>query len=290
MKLMTDYTRFGPAGVPERFKKIVSHISDVPGLLHAEGLTAFEYPAVRWGQKPQIKKESAEKLGNQALNNDVVLSIHGSYFLNLCGKEDIVKASKRRIIACSQAAKWMNAYVVVFHPGFYGKMDKNEALKKCVIELRDIVETMNGLGIKKVKLGPETMGKASQVGSLEEILTFCEEVEQTHLVIDWGHLHARHNGLLKEAGDFRSIINTVEQRLGTQAVRNMHCHFSKIEFTTKGERRHHILHNKDYGPDFQLLSEVLVEYKMHPVIISETPLLDLDSIFMRDTLNKAINS
>ncbi len=290
MKLITDCIRFGPAGIPERFKKIISHISDVPGLLHAEGLTAFEYPAVRWGQKPQIRKESAEKLGIQASKNDVVLSIHGSYFLNLCGKEDIVEASKRRIIACAQAAKWMKAYVVVFHPGFYGKMGRKDALKKCVIELRDIVETMNGLGIKEVKLGPETMGKTSQVGSLADILTFCEEVEQTHLVIDWGHLHARHNGLLKEVDDFRSIINTVEQRLGTQAIRNMHCHFSKIEFTTKGERCHHILENKNYGPDFHLLSEVLVEYKMRPVIISETPLLDLDSILMRDTLNIAINS
>lgn len=287
---MADYTRFGPAGVPERFKKIIRHISDVPGLLHAEGLTAFEYPAVRWGQKPQIKKESAEQLKNQALKNDIVLSIHGSYFLNLCGKEEIVEVSKRRILACTQAAKWMNAYVVVFHPGFYGKMDKNVALKKCVKELREVVETMKSLGITDVKLGPETMGKVSQVGSLEEILTFCEEVEQTHLVIDWGHLHARYNGFLKESDDFRSIINTVEQRLGTKAVRNMHCHFSKIEYTKKGERRHHILDNKDYGPDFKLLCEVIVEYKMNPVIISETPLLDFDSISMRETLNMTINS
>ncbi|MCJ7713825.1 TIM barrel protein [Candidatus Bathyarchaeota archaeon] len=287
---MTDYTRFGPAGVPERFKKIIGHISDVPDLLHAEGLTAFEYPAVRWGQKPQIKKESAEQLKNQALKNDIVLSIHGSYFLNLCGKEEIVEASKRRILACVQAAKWMNAYVVVFHPGFYGKMDKNAAQKKCVKELREVVETMKSLGITEVKLGPETMGKISQVGSLEEILTFCEEVEQTHLVIDWGHLHARHNGFLRESGDFRSIINNIEQRLGTKAVRNMHCHFSKIEYTKKGERRHHILDNKDYGPDFKLLSEVIVEYKMNPVIISETPLLDLDSINMRNMLNNMMNS
>jgi len=286
---MADHTRFGPAGVPERFKKLIDKISDVPNLLYAEGLDAFEYPAVRWGQKPQIRKESAELLGLRAQENDVILSVHGSYYLNLCGKKEIVEASKRRIIACVQAAQWMNAYVMVFHPGFYGKLEKGTALKKCIKELEDVVDSIETLGIKDVFLGPETMGKQSQIGSLEEIITICETVKQTHLVIDWGHLHARGKGTFRSENDFRSILNTVEQRLGTKAVRNMHCHFSKIEFTEKGERRHHILGNNNYGPDFKILSELIAEYKMHPVIICETPLLDYDAIEMRDTLKSTLN-
>ena len=177
---MANHTRFGPAGVPERFKKLIDKISDVPNLLHAEGLDAFEYPAVRWGQKPQIRKESAELLGIRAQENDVILSVHGSYYLNLCGKKEIVEASKRRIIACVQAAQWMNAYVMVFHPGFYGKLEKGTALKKCIKELEDVVDSIETLGIKDVFLGPETMGKQSQVGSLEEIITICEEPKKRY--------------------------------------------------------------------------------------------------------------
>jgi deoxyribonuclease-4 len=286
---MVDRTRFGPAGVPDRFKEFIGKISDVPSLLHSEGLDAFEYPAVRWGQKPQIRKESAEHLRIQALENDVLLSVHGSYYINLCGKKEIVEASKRRIIAAAQAANWMNAYILVFHPGFYGKMEKKAALKKCIKEIEEVVNTMEGLGIQEVMLGPETMGKPSQLGSLDEILTICEEVDQTYLVIDWGHLHARNKGIFKSGTDFRSVLNTIEQRLGTKAVRNMHCHFSKIEFTEKGERLHHILKNTNYGPEFQILAELIVEYKMHPVIICETPLLDYDAIKMRETLNSTLN-
>ena len=206
---MADHTRFGPAGVPERFKEFIEKISDVPNLLHAEGLDAFEYPAVRWGQKPQIRKESAELLGIRAQENDVTLSIHGSYYLNLCGKKEIVEATKRRIIACAQAAQWMNAYILVFHPGFYSKMEKDAALKKCVKELEDVVESMKTLGIKDVLLGPETMGKPSQVGSLEEIITICETVKQTHLVIDWGHLHARGNGTFKNEFPSEDASNAI---------------------------------------------------------------------------------
>ena len=284
---MSDRPRFGPAGVPHLFRILGAQLSDVPGLLREEGLDAFEYEAVRWGQQPQIKREDAEKLGFEARRNDVLLSLHGSYYVNLSGEKDVVEASKRRLIACATAAEWMGAYVVVFHAGFYGHSGKAETFRKCKEAMRDIVENMKTLGIEKVKLGPETMGRHSQFGSLDEILSICSEVEQTQLVIDWSHLHARSGGEFRSAQDFRNVILKAEEKLGTEAVRNMHCHFSKIEFTYRaGEKRHHVLDEAVYGPDFQLLAEVINEFKLHPVIICETPILDVDAMKMRDTLQK----
>ena len=283
---MADRTRFGPAGVPPLFRVLGARLPDVPGLLREENLDAFEYQAVRWGQKPQMKQEDAESLGAEARKHDVLLSLHGSYYVNLCGKEDVVEASKRRLVACATAANWMGAYVVVFHMGFYGRLEKSYAFRTCVNALKDIVATMSRLGIRNVKLGPETMGKVFQVGSLDEILTICEEVEQTQLVIDWSHMHARRQGRFRKVADFRAVAEEVERRLGTEAARTMHCHFSKIEYTDKGERRHHVLDEAGYGPDFEMLSEVIAEFKMRPVIICETPLLDVDAVKMRDILRK----
>ncbi|MBM4400493.1 MAG: TIM barrel protein [Crenarchaeota archaeon] len=283
---MADRPRFGPAGVPPLFRILGARLADVPRLLREEGLDAFEHQAVRWGQKPQMKQEDAESLGAEARKNDVLLSLHGSYYVNLCGKKEVVEASKRRLVACATAAQWMGAYVVVFHMGFYGRVEKSYAFRNCVNELKDIVATMNSLGIQNVKLGPETMGRVFQVGGLDEILTICEEVEQTQLVIDWGHLHARHRGLFKKADDFRAVVEEVERRLGTEAARNMHCHFSKIEYTDKGERRHHVLDAARYGPDFKMLAEVIADFDMRPVVICETPLLDVDAVKMCGTLRK----
>lgn len=268
--------------MPPLFRVLRARLSDVPGLLREENLDAFEYQAVRWGPKPQMKKEDAESLGAEARKNDVQLSLHGSYYVNLCGKREVAEASKQRIVACATAANWMGAYVVVFHTGFYGRLEKRYALKTCVNALKDIVATMRGLGIQRVKLGPETMGKGSQVGSLDEILTICEEVEQTQLVIDWGHLHARRQGRFRKIADFRAVAEEVERRLGTEAARTMHCHFSKIEYTDKGERRHHMLDETRCGPDFEMLAKVIAEFRMYPVIICETPLLDVDAMKMRD--------
>jgi deoxyribonuclease-4 len=286
---MTERTRFGPAGVPPMFRLMGATTADVPKLLHEEGLDAFEYQASRWGPKPQVKQEDAQKLGEEARKNDVKLSMHGSYFVNLSGKKEVVEASKRRLIACATAADWMGAYVVVFHTGFYGKFEKDYAFKTCLTALKEISAEMKSLRLK-VKLGPETMGRKFQVGTLEEILTINQEVEGTQLVIDWGHLHALHQGTLKKVEDFRVIAEKVEQTLGTEALRSMHCHFSKIEFSSQGEKRHHTLDEERYGPEFRMLAEVIIDFGMHPTMICETPILDIDARKMQATLKEITES
>ena len=284
---MAEHTRFGPAGVPPMFRLMGAKTPDVPKLLREEGLDAFEYQAVQWGQKPQMKQADAEKLGAEATKNDVKLSMHGSYFVNLSGKRDVVEASKRRIIACATAADWMGAYVMVFHTGFYGRFEKDYAFKTCLDALKGVSAEMRSLGLR-VKLGPETMGRKFQVGTLDEILTICQEVEGTQLVIDWGHLHALHQGTLKKTEDFRAVAEKVEQKLGTEALKSMHCHFSKIEFTSQGEKRHHTLDEERYGPDFRMLAEVIADLQLHPTMICESPILDVDARKMKEMLQDVL--
>jgi deoxyribonuclease-4 len=228
-------------------------------------------------------------LGVAAKENDVRLSLHGSYFINLSGKREIVEASKRRLIASATAADWMGAYVMVFHTGFYGRFEKDFAFKTCLNALKEVSTEMRSLGLH-VKLGPETMGRKFQVGSLDEILTLCQEIEGSQLVVDWAHLHALHQGSLKKAEDFRAIAEKVEESLGTEAMRSMHCHFSKIEFTAQGEKKHRSLDEERFGPDFRLLAEVIADLQMHPTMVCESPLLDVDARKMKETLKEVLDS
>ena len=132
------------------------------------------------------------------------------------------------------------------------------------------------------------MGRKFQVGSLDEILTLNQEIEGTQLVVDWAHLHALHQGSLKKTEDFRAIAEKVEERLGTEAMRSMHCHFTKIEFTALGEKKHHTLTRKGIGPDFHMLAEVIADFEMHPTMICESPILDVDARKMKETLTANI--
>lgn len=279
---MADRPRFGPAGIPPGFGELRLPVDEFPTYLWDEGLDAFEYEAVRWGAKPQMRRESAEKLGANAREHDVWLTVHGSYFINFCGNRETIEASKNRLLACAKAADWMDAHVVVFHPGFYGKKRPDEALELCVKAMSDVIESMKSLGIAKVRLGPEIAGKRSQLGSLEEVLALCERVDSTEPVIDWAHIHAREGGKMRTVGDFRVVTDEIEKRLGSYAVRNLHCHFTHVEFTKKGERCHHTLDEVEFGPDFQHLATLIEELDLKPVIISESPILDVDAQKMRD--------
>jgi deoxyribonuclease-4 len=287
---MADRPRFGPAGVPSGFKVLKSPVFEVPKYLHDEGLDAFEYQAVRWGPKPQMKKDAAEKLGINAKQHDVWLTVHGSYFVNFCGDEETIMKSEERLLACARAADWMSAHVVVFHPGFYGKRSPQEALELCVKAMSEVVESMRSLQIASVRLGPETTGKLSQLGSLDEVLTLCERAELTEPVIDWAHIHAREGSKMKTADDFRKALDTIEKRLGTDALKNLHCHYTLVEFTAKGEKRHHIMDEVEYGPSFEPLATLIAELGLTPVIISESPVLDVDAQKMRDIVLKKMEA
>ena len=278
---MADRPRFGPAGIPLAFDVLKRPVEDVPEYLHSGGLDAFEYQAVRWGPKPQMQKENAEKLGFKAKEHDVRLSVHGSYFVNLCGDALTVEASKRRLISCITAANWMGAHEVVFHPGFYSKSHE-EDLRRCVKAMNEIVEFMKSYGIISVYLAPETTGRIFQIGSLDETLTLCEKVELTKPTVDWSHLYAREGGRLKTIDDFRRVIDKIEKRLGTNAINDLHCHYTRVEFGRMGERRHHTMDDTKYGPDFKPLAILIAELGLNPVIISESPILDIDSQKMQD--------
>jgi len=285
---MADCPRFGPAGIPLAFEMLKRPVEDVPDYLRSEGLDAFEYQAVRWGPKPQIKKENAEKLGNKAKKHDVRLSVHGSYFINFCGDALTVEASKRRLISCITAADWMEAHEVVFHPGFYSKSHE-EDLQRCVKAMSEVVEFIKSSGIADVSLAPETSGRIFQLGSLDETLTLCEKVESTKPTIDWAHLHARERGKLKKIDDFRQVIDEIERRLGANTVKELHCHYTRVEFGRMGERRHHTMDETEYGPDFEPLAMLIAELDLNPVILSESPILDIDSQKMQDIVFREIS-
>ena len=124
----------------------------------------------------------------------------------------------------------------------------------------------------------------TQFGSLDEVVGLCERVDLTVPNVDWAHLHARDRGRFKSADDFRRVLDEVERRLGSGVLKNLYCHFSHIEFTERGEKRHVDLDVAGFGPDFGLLAGLFVELGLNPVVCCETPSLDVDAQKLRDIL------
>ncbi|RLG84336.1 MAG: deoxyribonuclease IV [Thermoprotei archaeon] len=270
---------FGPAGKPIDYKK--TDITGVPEFLHNIGLSAFEYQAVR-GVK--ISEAKARKLGEEAEKYGIVMSIHAPYYINFGSpRKSTVEASIKRLNDAIRAGMWMNAYIVVFHPGYYKDTTPEEALKRVIDSLKIVDEFRKSINAKDVWLGPETTGKTSQIGTIEENIEICRNIDKCKPVIDWAHIYARNMGqLITSIDDVVKIIEKLEKELGDYAVKPLHTHFSKIEFGKGGEREHHTLAEKEYGPSFEIICKGLVETGVDAVIISESPILEKDALVMKN--------
>jgi len=268
----------GPAGVPviSKDRSTIGGIKTVSDL----GLNAMEIEFVR-GVK--MSSEKAKQVGELSKELKIRLSVHAPYYINLSSEEkEKVKASKERIIESAERAHLMNADIVVFHPGYYGKLSEEETYQKVKGACEDIIDNLNGKGVIDVILGLETTGKVSQFGTLEEIIRICKELKSCSPVIDWAHLYARAAGKIN--------FSEVFEKVSVLRPKHLHTHLSCIEFLPVGmrgygnERRHLILDTKK--PDFEPLVKEILKRKIDITLISESPILEKDALVMKKIFEK----
>ncbi len=276
MKL--DRVRFGPAGFPidasrqEAFK----HLKKI-------GLDAMEYQAVRSVPK---KEETLRAIGDEAKGNGILLTLHAPYALNLAAEDEKKReGSIERLFRACWAAHVMGAEHVTFHPGYYGDLNSSEAMERTVDAIERVITMMRDAGFL-VELGPETTGKPSQVGSLDEVIDLAQRFNEVWPTVDFAHLHAREGGIIKGREDYARILDRLEGGLGT--LDGLVIHFSEIELTKSGvgEKMHHDL-SSGYGPDFEPLAREMVERGVKWVVICETPLLERDAVKMKEIYERA---
>ncbi|MDP4181720.1 MAG: TIM barrel protein [Bacillota bacterium] len=261
--------RFGPSGNSESFYEEGNKASlQMPGWLRKKGLEAYEYQC---GKGVKISKETAHKLGQEAELNDIFLSIHSPYYINLASTEKEKRDNSiKYIIESLEAASWMGASRIVVHIGSCSKVSREWALDTAIKTLKIAISEADGMGLGNISICPEVLGKKNQLGDLDEILDICGNDDRLIPTIDFGHLHARGMGALKSKSDFSSVLYKIESKLGIDRLRKIHIHFSRIEFTKGGEKRHWTLDDTQYGPEFEPLAQLICEKAMEPVVICES--------------------
>lgn len=159
---------------------------------------------------------------------------------------------------------------MVVHVGAAMKMERSEALTNCRAGLIEAYRRLDDIGLEQTILCPETMGKYSQIGDLRETLDFCLLDERMLPCIDFAHLHALGGGSLNTQADFAAVLDTIEGALGIARARKMHMHFSTIEYTAAGEKRHHTFAEEKYGPRFENLAPLLYARGYDGTVICES--------------------
>jgi len=261
--------RFGPAGNSESFRgRKNRRIIDIPEYLAEHGLSAFEYQC---GRGVKIGEEAARTFGKLAAERDIAVSMHAPYYISLSSlKEETRLGSARYLIESAAAVKWMGGDRVILHSGSCAKMSRSEALELALLTLRYCLAELTAAGFADIRLCPETMGKVNQLGTPEEVLALCGLDERLLPCYDFGHINARTQGWLKGKSEYKALLEEIENALGLERLRAMHIHFSHIEYTAGGEKRHLTFADEIFGPDFEPLAELLVQKGCDPVIICES--------------------
>lgn len=261
--------KFGPAGNSESFTKMGYKSSlQVPEYIVKMGLDAFEYQC---GRGVNIGEDKARELGRIASEKGVYLSLHAPYYISMSSLEEEKRDnSVNYILQSARAVSAMGGSRIVIHSGSCGKLAREEALSLACDTMKKALAALDSEGLHDVRPCPETMGKINQLGDLNEVLTLCELDERILPCIDFGHLNARTHGGIASPADYAEILKQIENRLGESRLKEFHSHFSKIEYTAGGEKRHLTFEDRVYGPDFEPLMELIAKKNLSPVFICES--------------------
>jgi len=275
VKFMKAKIFLGPAGIPVSSKKgsTLDGIKTVKEL----GLNAMEIEFVR-GVK--MSRELAKKVGELASQLNVRLSVHAPYYINLLSeKQEVVEASKKRILDSLDRAEIMNADVVVIHTGYYGKLSEEEAREIVVERYSELLEMAKEMGIKKSKMALETMAKESQFAGLEDILYVVRKLKKKVVpLIDFAHLFARWDGKI----DYARILDEIEKL----KIKHVNSHFSNMKYVVNKKKFADIHEPMNSHPPFGPLAKEILKRDIDITIISESPILEKDSLKMKRIFEK----
>ncbi len=278
--------KFGPAGNSESFYDQGFKSSlEMPKWLKEMGLDAYEYSC---GRGVKISDDSAQILGEEARKWGIELSVHSPYFSNLATPDpEKQEKSIGYIMQAVHAASMMGAGRVVVHMGGAGKITRAEGISLSKALVHRTLEKMDEEGYGHITLCIETMGKVNQLGTVAETLDVCSIDERLLPVFDFGHINSREQGSLKTAADYAKVLDEAEKKLGIDRAKIMHVHFSKIEYTHMGEKRHLTFADREYGPEFEPLGEVFYQRNYAPVVICESAgTMAEDALYMKQAYQK----
>jgi deoxyribonuclease-4 len=266
---------FGTAGLPSCAKGMgaaagIDALADL-------GLDAMEIEFVRgvW-----MSPETAVQVKRRARARGIYLTAHAPYWLNLNSPDRaVVKATTERIMASAEMADLAGARHLAFHAAFYCGDSPKRAFGKVKRRLARLASNVASKGLK-ISLSPELMGRPSQFGSLEEILSLCSEIDGVTPCLDLSHNHARTGGY-NTYEEYRGLLDKVRGVLGAAAMRRMHLHVAGIDYGPKGERKHLNLRESDL--DYRALLAALKHRGAGGILICESPNIEKDALLLRRT-------
>ncbi len=273
--------RFGTVGSPKGTPKKPGGSVGAIEFSKSIGLGALE---LGWVQSVRVSEETCALIKAAGKGQDVAVSVHAPYFINLNAGKDEWPKSRKRLMDAAYYGNLAGATDIVFHPGSYFETDRKEVLAVAIPRLKGCVDELRKAG-NPVILRPETMGKSAMLGSLEDTLEMAAAIEGVQPCLDFAHLHARPgDGSMNTIEEWRLVLKAYSKVLGKRALKKLHIHLSGIAYGPKGEKEHLKLAEADL--DLKALFCVLNEFGCGGRVLCESPIMEEDALNMKKAWEK----
>jgi deoxyribonuclease IV len=274
--------QFGTVGSPTGTPKKPGGSVGAIEFSRSIGLNALE---LGWVQSVRVTEVTCAAIKQKGKEQDVSLSVHAPYFINLNAMDDEWPKSRKRLMDAAHYGNLAGATDIIFHPGSYFGNDPVEVLKLAIPRLQGCVDELRKAG-NPVTLRPETMGKSAMLGSFEDTLEMSKAIEGVEPCIDFAHLHARPgDGTMNTYDEWAALLKTYQKALGKKALKHLHIHLSGIEYGPKGEKNHLPVAESDLK--LNALFKALTEFGCAGRILCESPIMEEDALNMKKAWMKA---
>lgn len=273
---MTLSFRFGTVGSPIGTPKKPGGSVGAIEFSKSIGMDALE---LGWVQSVRVTEVTCATIKSMGETQDVALSVHAPYFINLNATAEEWPKSRKRLMDAAHYGYLAGATDIIFHPGSYFGNDPADVLKVAIPRLEKCVKELQKNG-DKVTLRPETMGKSAMLGSLEDAVAMSKAMDMVQPCLDFAHLHARPgDGTMNTHDEWSQLLEKYGKSLGKKALKNLHIHLSGIEYGPKGEKNHLPLAEADL--DLKALFKAMKEFGCAGRILCESPIMEEDALNMK---------
>src|SRR5881296_1042584 len=221
------------------------------------------------------------ELGKIARELDIELTLHAPYYMDFADVDGLAQKSIDSAVWGGLLADSLQARLVVTHLGRYGDLDRTLALERVKGNLEIVRDRFKAAKLSPW-IGAEASGLQEVVGGLDELLWLAKHVRGVVPVLNFAHLHAREGGLLRRPEDFQAVFDKVSK----VADGHYHAHFSGVEHEGGNEIRYTPIKKGDLR--FEPLAECLLMGPVDLTLISSSPLLEHDAMYMRVILDRVV--
>ncbi len=211
---------------------------------------------------------------------DVKITLHTPYYVDFANDEKLIDDSILHTIWGGILNDALDGEFIISHLGLV-EGDRKSALKKTESSLKEILKRFNNLNIKS-KLYIENSGHPDVLGTLDEIKKIEKDIKGIKGIVNIAHIYSLETDKTYEKDFFIELIENTKKE-----GRPLYFEFSGVEILENGEHRFTPI--KRGNLKFEPLADAIADFDDEITIISFSPLLEHDALYMKVIFERSIS-